>query len=140
MATRAIYITSHDMQRLRALLVAPKSAAAYDHEHLETLSQELDRAVVVDDAEVPADLITMRTYVRVRDLRSDEHDEYTVVYPWEADIASKRVSILAPLGTALLGYREGDQIAWRMPGGVRHLRVESVRRQPEESRKDARAA
>ncbi|NJO12153.1 MAG: GreA/GreB family elongation factor [Gammaproteobacteria bacterium] len=81
--------------------------------------------------DAPADVITMGARVRVRDLESGQRGEYAVVYPWEADVGSNRVSVLAPLGTALLGYREGDKLEWRMPGGVRRLLVEKVFRQPE---------
>src|SRR5688572_8144847 len=104
MPTRSIHITEQDMQRLRQLLVAPNRTTARDQEHLETLWQELDRAIVVSTADAPQDVITMRTRVSVRDLGSGQHGEYTLVYPWEADVASNRISVLAPLGTALLGY------------------------------------
>jgi regulator of nucleoside diphosphate kinase len=140
MPTRSIRITGQDMQRLRHLLGTTTRASARDQEHLETLWEELDRAIVVSAEDAPADVITMRTRVRVRDLESGQRDEYTVVYPWEADVASNRVSVLAPLGTALLGYREGDQLEWRMPGGVRRLRVEKILDQPEATRRSAPAA
>jgi regulator of nucleoside diphosphate kinase len=82
----------------------------------------------------------MRTLVRIRDLESGLQGDYTLVYPWEADVDSNRVSVLAPLGTALLGYREGDQIEWHMPGGMRRLRVEKILHQPEAKQREAHAA
>jgi regulator of nucleoside diphosphate kinase len=128
------------MQRLRSILSAPSAALVCDQAHLETLRQELDRAVVVSVAETPPDVVTMRTRVRVRDLESGLQADYTLVYPWEADVDSNRVSVLAPIGTALLGYREGDQIEWDMPGGVRRLRVEKILHQPEAKHREAQAA
>ena len=61
------------------------------------------------------------------DLTGSSRREITLVYPHEAEAASGRISVLAPLGTALLGYREGDEVEWLMPGGMRRLRIESVR-------------
>jgi regulator of nucleoside diphosphate kinase len=140
MPTRSIHVTADDMQRLRNILNARARTSARDHAHLESLWDELDRAIVVHAEETPADVVTMRTRVRIRDAGSGQQADYTLVYPWEADLASNRVSVLAPLGTALLGYREGDQIEWRMPGGVRRLRVEKILHQPAATQREAHAA
>jgi regulator of nucleoside diphosphate kinase len=140
MSARSIHVTGQDMQRLRHILSAPGVASTRDQGHLQTLWEELDRAVVVSAEETPPDVVTMRTLVRIRDLESGLQGDYTLVYPWEADVDSNRVSVLAPLGTALLGYREGDQIEWRMPGGVRRLRVEKILDQPEAKQREAHAA
>ena len=85
-------------------------------------------AVVVDAEDVPAGVVTMHSRVRVQDVATGESWTYTLVFPHDADIASGRLSVLAPLGTALLGYREGDEIEWRMPGGVRRVRILEVTR------------
>jgi regulator of nucleoside diphosphate kinase len=140
MPARSIHVTGQDMQRLRHILSAPGGASTRDHAHLQTLREELDRAVVVSAEQTPPDVVTMRTLVRIRDLESGLQGDYTLVYPWEADLDSNRVSVLAPLGTALLGYREDDEIEWRMPGGVRRLRVEKILLQPEAKEREAHAA
>ena len=88
------------------------------------LRDELARAVIASDAGVPSNVITMWT--RVSAGQSGQYDNHTLVYPWEADVGSSQVSVLAPLGTALLGNREDDHIEWRMPGGVGQLRVERI--------------
>jgi regulator of nucleoside diphosphate kinase len=64
--------------------------------------------------------------VRILDLSNGTRQELTLVGPAEANVSARRISVLAPLGTALLGYREGDEVEWLMPGGVRRLRIESV--------------
>ena len=69
----------------------------------------------------------MNSVATVFDLTGGDRREITLVYPHEAEPASGRVSVLAPLGTALLGYREGDEVEWLMPGGMRRLRIENVR-------------
>jgi regulator of nucleoside diphosphate kinase len=126
MASRSIHVTNQDLQRLRRVIGSAARTSALDRQHLEELSAELDRAVIIDGDDIPPDVIRMHTQVRVRDSASRQTDDYTLVYPWEADVNLNLLSILAPLGTALLGYREGDRIDWRLPGGVRELRIEKI--------------
>lgn len=126
MATRSIHVTNQDLQRLRRVIGSAARTSALDRQHLEMLSAELDRAVIIDDNDVPPDVVRMRTHVRVRDSSSQQTEDYTLVYPWEADVHLNLLSVLAPLGTALLGYREGDHIDWQLPGGVRELLVEKI--------------
>ena len=125
MRNRQLVVTRMDARRLRALL-ASRADASRDHEHLQELDLELERAQVLEHMDVPPDVVTMHTRVRVLDLTSGEKREFVLVYPAEADVAANRISVLAPLGTALLGYREGDEVTWRMPGGMRRLRIERV--------------
>jgi len=125
MQDRHIVITKPDAASLRGLLAA-RMRAARDQDHLEELGAELERALIAERDEVPGDLITMRTRVRVLDLESLERRELVLVFPSESDPAAGRISVLAPLGTALLGYRERDEVEWTMPGGLRRLRIEKV--------------
>jgi regulator of nucleoside diphosphate kinase len=126
MSSRSIHVTTQDLQRLRRVISSSARTSALDRRHLAELAAELDRAVIIDDDDIPPDVIRMRTRVRVGDTTSQQTEDYTLVYPWEADVHSNLLSVLAPLGTALLGYREGDHIDWRSPGGVRELRVEKI--------------
>lgn len=121
-----IVVTRSDLERLRAILGSPGKSAR-DHEHLLDLSDELEQAQVVRDDEMPLDVVTLQSQVRVRDLETGMASNYTVVSPAQADVSSGHVSVLAPLGTALLGYREGDEVEWQMSGGVRRLWIERVR-------------
>ena len=125
MRNRPIVITRTDAARLRELL-ARRARAARDQGHLEELAEELERARIAERDEVPADVITIHSRVHVLDLVSGERRELTLVLPLESDASAGRISVLAPLGTALLGYRAGDEVEWQMPGGLRRLRVERV--------------
>ena len=127
MSPRTIIVTDRDFWPLSALVRARTAYFARDKEHLASLQEELARSVPVAPDEVPAGVVTMHSRVRVRDLESGVEQTYALVYPHEADLPSGRLSVLAPLGTALLGYHEGDEIEWAMPGGWRRLRIESVR-------------
>ncbi|HOW86250.1 MAG TPA: nucleoside diphosphate kinase regulator [Candidatus Aminicenantes bacterium] len=136
MPGREIIITSLDHGLLTAILNSPIAQQGPDRDHLSELRAELDRATIVEPGEVPADVITMNSRFRVRDAASGEVHEYTLVYPNLADITKGLISILAPIGTALLGYRAGDTVEWKVPSGTRVLKVESVLYQPESAGKD----
>ena len=77
------------------------------------------------------DVVTMHSTVRVRDVDSGTSMVYTLVFPVEADIEQQRISVLAPIGTALLGFRTADIFEWKTPGGTRRLQIEEVLLQPE---------
>jgi regulator of nucleoside diphosphate kinase len=121
-----IVVTELDVRRLRGLLAAHAEPSVRDHEHVRELQSEIERAVVLDASDVPGNVVTMRSRVRVLDLQSGERREYVLVLPADANVSAHRISVLAPLGTALLGYREGDVVEWQMPGGLRRLRIERV--------------
>ena len=125
MRDRPIVIAERDAAKLRGV-VGALAHARRDQDHLEELSLELERARIVAPEEVPGDVVTMHARVQVSDLMTGEYREWVLVFPGQADLAAQRVSVLAPLGTALLGYREGDEIEWVMPGGPRRLRIERV--------------
>ena len=124
---RTIYITQSDMTRLRALLESMKSS----REDLKALRAELDQGRVVDSLEVPDDAVTMNSRVRLRDLDDGEEMIYTLVFPARANIDEGLLSVLAPVGTAVLGHRVGDIIEWPLPAGAIRLRVEEILYQPE---------
>lgn len=128
----AIVIADRDLRRLDGLLGAV-AAARRDADHLQELRAELDRAIIVSPEEIPAGVITMDSTVMVEDLTTGMRRQITLVYPSDANPDLGRISVLAPLGTALLGFREGDEVAWRMPGGLRHLRIERVWRRDEDT-------
>jgi regulator of nucleoside diphosphate kinase len=125
MRDRPIFITELDAAKLRGLLAA-FAAAERDQGHLEELNLELERAFVVEATDLPRDVVTMHTRVQVADLMTGKRHELVLVFPEQADVAAQRVSVLAPIGTALLGYREGDEVEWHTPGGLRRLRIENV--------------
>jgi regulator of nucleoside diphosphate kinase len=127
-----IYITEVDRQRLEKLIeIAGERDRQANHEYLRKLEHELDRAETVAPEEVPGDLITMRSKVRLKDMNTGEEMVYTLVFPVEADSGDGKISVLAPIGTAMLGYRVGDLIEWQVPSGLRRLKVEELLYQPE---------
>jgi regulator of nucleoside diphosphate kinase len=131
MDPRDIYITDYDLHRLKELLQIGIGFAERDRSSLETLQGELDRAHIVDPTAVPHDVVTMNSRVRLTDIETNEEHVYTLVFPSEANVEERKISILAPIGTAILGYRVGDTVKWAVPGGIRTLRLEEILYQPE---------
>ena len=127
-----IYITEFDVKRLKGLIkLAEERWDKRVLPYLRELDEELDRADIVKPEEIPTDVITMNSSFRVHDMDSGEESVYTLVFPANANSANGKISILAPVGTAMLGYRVGDTVEWEMPGGLKRLRVEEIVYQPE---------
>ena len=126
-----IVISGKDLERLQALVDGTRGAKRVESENLDRLEGELARAEIVEPKDVPADVVTMNSRVRLLDVERNETMEFDLVYPASADGAKGRVSILAPIGTAVLGFREGDTVTWPVPGGTRKLRIDRILFQPE---------
>lgn len=102
-----------------------------DRQYLETLRAELDRAKIVTPDAIDGDVVTMNSVVRVRDSRTGRTTTLTVVFPDDADPQEDRISVMAPPGAALLGYRAGDRVSFKLPAGVRTFQIEEVVYQPD---------
>lgn len=127
--TTPITVTSQDHQRLSALA---SNNAARSSEIFEALTWELERALVVEPAKIPANVVTMRSRVVIREKGSDRDQVYTLVYPGEEDIAIGYISILTPVGAALIGLAEGQTLSWTTRDGrTKELVVQSILYQPE---------
>lgn len=124
MKTKAIYITQHDMERLRVLI------EVYGGNSADILEEKLDRARIVHSKDIPRDVVTMNSVVHIKYVDTGEEHTFTLVLPGEK-VETNRVSILAPTGTALLGHREKDVVEWQVPAGKRRMRIMRVIHQPE---------
>ncbi|QRN95023.1 nucleoside diphosphate kinase regulator [Archangium violaceum] len=121
-----IVVTSTDMERLRTLIDTTAGDQA------DALDAELLRAEVVEPTQVPPDVVTMNSRVVYRDEDTHETREVTLSYPKDASLQEGRVSVLAPVGAALLGLSVGQEIEWEIPGGkLKRLRILSVTYQPQ---------
>lgn len=128
---RQIYITAHDKIRLERLLVEGEASGGRDRKDIQAMAAELARAQVLAPRDIPANVVTMNSKVHLIDIDTQEDMHYVLTFPHDADATEGRISVLAPIGTALLGYAEGDVIEWPVPAGVRHIRIEKVLYQPE---------
>jgi len=134
-----IYVTTHDYERLYAL------AEFYQERRrgvvVDFLIDELERAELVPAAELGQKIVTMNSRVRIMDPETGEARSVTLVYPGEEDSETGKVSVLTPLGTALLGLREGDRMEWRtLDGRTKSISVVEVAYQPEAHGQDLDSA
>lgn len=127
----AIQVTSFDMDRLFAMIEQLRKNGFPEQNNLARLEDELARSDEVDSEQIAADVVTMNSRVLLRDEASGHEMQCTLVFPVDADASTNRISVVAPLGTAILGYRVGDVIDWNMPGGVRQYKILKIDYQPE---------
>ena len=131
---RGIWIADDDRAKLDTLLRLMAARHDLQTGYPTALDGELRRARVVPRSNLPRDVVSMNSTVRLRDLETREEETYTLVYPADADIGENKLSVLAPVGTALLGYRTGDVVEWPVPAGVSRFRIEEVVSRPRSAR------
>ncbi|HPS88085.1 MAG TPA: nucleoside diphosphate kinase regulator [Spirochaetota bacterium] len=128
MNKKRIILNSRDFIKLKQVI---NESIASGHVNAKNLDAELSNALLLEPEKIPSDVITMNTRVSFIDINEAEEFVYTIVYPEDADLANGKLSVLAPIGTALLGYKEGDEIVWNVPAGQKILHVEKILYQPE---------
>jgi len=128
MSKKLIYITDNDMKRLKELII---EAGNGNKKYLRELKDELDKGEVVDSRDIPNNIITMNSKVRLREINTQKEMICWLVFPDDSNADQGKISILAPIGTALLGYKVGDIIEWKVPAGLTKLKVEEILYQPE---------
>ncbi|MFZ0614056.1 MAG: nucleoside diphosphate kinase regulator [Desulfobacterales bacterium] len=131
MKDRTIFITKFDLERLEDLLAAAGEFNYRDRRDLEELEAELQSIKLVDSMQVPPTVVTMNSRVRLVDIDTNQPMIFTLTFPKDADIDAGKLSVLSPIGTAILGYAEGDIIEWYVPAGLRRIKIEKVLYQPE---------
>src|SRR5690349_11985585 len=110
-----IFLTDKDYERLHQVVKVQRRSSGPIV--VEALSRELKRASVVPYQEIPQNIVTMHSRVRLKDIKSPSEMEITIVYPHQADILSRKVSVLAPVGTAILGCQVGEVVKWPVAKG-----------------------
>lgn len=128
---KTITITKADHQRLTSVLESDLTATFSDQPYVRSLREKLDQARIVHCEEVPLDVVTMNSTIRLRHTKDREEEIYTLVYPWDANIVDGKLSVLAPTGTAVLGYRVGDSVKWAAPNGTISVRIQELLVQPQ---------
>ena len=126
MTSKPIYIVSGEYTRLRQLVTTLIASKSRHSESCRRLLTELDRCVMRAAHEMPPGVVRIDSRVEFEDLESGEVDSYTLTWPDRANPEQGLLSVLAPVGTALIGYSEGDVIEWETPGGARKLKIRSV--------------
>jgi regulator of nucleoside diphosphate kinase len=126
-----IIITEADHAKLADMIAFSGDLSARDRRELHLLESELERAEIVAPEELPPDVITMNSRAELLDLDTGERMAFTIVFPHEADFEAGKISVLAPIGIAMLGSRAGDAFELPVPSGARRLKVAGVHFQPQ---------
>ncbi|HEX41410.1 MAG TPA: nucleoside diphosphate kinase regulator [Phycisphaerales bacterium] len=126
-----VYITECDFERLSEWLDTLEKDGAESPRAVAELKKEMERARVVSPRRIDDDVVTMNSRILVKDMVTHEHFRWQIVFPRDANVDEGKISVLAPVGTGLLGYRVGDTVAWEVPGGVRRMKIMQMLYQPE---------
>lgn len=129
MNKKRIIVNSRDFTKLTQII--NDTHAHGGNQYLKNLAAELSNAILLDPENIPPDVITMNSKVEFTDVSESGKFVYAIVYPEDADTENGRLSVLAPIGTALLGYRAGDTVTWKVPAGIKKFQIEKILYQPE---------
>lgn len=128
---KQIILSKTDYSRIQRSIEYAKMKNSIRANEAENLLNELSSALIVDPHEVPPDLVTMNSIVKINFLDSNRTMQFQIVYPGAADIKKNKISIFSPVATALIGYRVSDEIEWIVPSGLTRIRIEEIVYQPE---------
>lgn len=131
MTNRKICITEFDKKRLTELIRVAYDFGERIRHDLKGLELELTKASVVASQDIPEDVVTMNSKVVLVDIDTHEEMNFRLVFPQDADVDRELISVLAPIGTAILGYSKGDTVEWPVPSGIRRLQIKDILYQPE---------
>jgi len=131
MAVKIRYFNGYDIARIRGFLELATVGGSERYRHLIGLKQDIGNAAILAPEEMPPDVVTMNTQVRINDITNGSSMMIKLVFPQEADYEQKKVSLLAPLGAALLGRNVGEELCYDAPGGSTRIVIEEIVYQPE---------
>ena len=121
-----IIIGKEDFETLNAYVRGLKSVRDFDRKNAASLQDELKRATVVEKDKLPGDVVRLNSRVIVREGTKDKLIELVLVVPEKANIKERKVSVFAPIGTALIGFREGEKVRWNVPAGSKTFTIMKV--------------
>lgn len=128
---KKIVLNKLDYLRIHKHIREAKLRKTIEAREAEKLVSELENATLLEPQQIPADVVTMNSVVKISFVGDTAQQEFRIVYPEEADIKARKVSIFSPVATALIGFRVGDLIEWMVPGGMKKIRIDGISYQPE---------
>ncbi len=130
---KKIILNRLDYARIKKSINVAREYKSITEKEAEELLNELDSAKIVDPEDVPSNVVTMNSIVKISFLNNDKQVQFQIVYPDEANLKTNKISIFSPIATALIGYQKGDEIEWIVPGGLTRIRIDEIIYQPEAS-------
>lgn len=126
-----IILSKLDFSRIHKCIHDAKQMNTIGVKEAENLLNELNSAKVVEPDEIPHDVVTMNSIVKISFLNTNKTTQFQIVYPDQANIRENKISIFSPVATALIGYKVSDEIEWIVPSGLTKLRIDEIIYQPE---------
>ncbi len=130
---RKIIISKLDYLRIQKCIKNAKTSGSISEKEADSLLKELELAKVVEPQEIPPDVVTMNSIVKISFLNNNKQIQFQLVYPDQADYKEKKISIFSPIATALIGYKKGDELEWIVPAGMTKIKIDDIIYQPEAS-------
>ncbi len=128
---RKIIINRLDYARIKKCISDAKQFKSISNTEAEKLMKELDSAQIVEPEEIPSNVVTMNSIVKLSFLNNNKQVQFQIVYPSQANIKENKISIFSPIATALIGYKVADEIEWIVPAGLTNIRIDEIIYQPE---------
>ncbi len=128
---KKIILSSLDLSRITDSIRSARQKGSISALEAENLAKELEGAQIVEPVEMPADVVTMNSVVKIRFIESNKAIRFQIVYPDQANIKENKISIFSPVATALIGYKVSDEVEWIVPAGLTKIRIEEILYQPE---------
>lgn len=126
-----LIINRLDYARIKKSINDARQSGSISNREAEKLMAELDAAEIVDPEAIPNNIVTMNSIVKVSFLHNGKQVQFQIVYPDQANLKEKKVSIFSPVATALIGYKVGDEVDWVVPTGLTRIRIDEIIYQPE---------
>ncbi len=126
-----LIISRLDYARIKKCISDARQANTISKSEAEKLGEELESAKIVEPREIPSDVVTMNSVVKLSFLNNDKLVQLQIVYPDQANLKQNKISILSPIATALIGYKVNDEIDWVVPAGLTRIRIDEITYQPE---------
>ncbi len=126
-----LIINRLDYARIKKSINDARQSGSISNREAEKLMAELDAAEIVDPEAIPNNIVTMNSIVKVSFLHNGKQVQFQIVYPDQANLKEKKVSIFSPVATALIGYKVDDEVDWVVPTGLTRIRVDEIIYQPE---------
>jgi regulator of nucleoside diphosphate kinase len=121
-----VILLKEDFEILNSYVTNQHGMQVNEKENFSKLYGEIKKAQIVDPEDFPSNVVRLGSTVKVKDLETKRDLEITIVLPQQADIKQKKISVLAPIGTALIGFRKGRKVSWNVPAGKKDFKIMEV--------------
>ena len=125
-ANNQIVLAKNDYNIIMSYLKNGFYKTSFDKQNAEELKSELKKAKLIHQDDLPADVVRLNSLVTIKEEKENKQMQLTLVTPEKADIKQKRISVLSPIGTALLGFKKGQRISWKVPAGKKVFTILDV--------------